>query len=190
MAAAGRLVEWIAVAALGLFTAFAAMFAAGEAIADPGGLPAVTLLTLWALPLIALGACAYSRPDRTSSVLLGLLVIAAGAQGWAARAEGGWQSIDANVGPVRSILTLALAGVLGLFALKRPQRGAVMLLVLGALPYVAGRLVGAADTVQLSAVDHSALVTGAVVLVGAWLQAPPHAPPALHPAIGRAPERV
>jgi hypothetical protein len=44
--------------------ASSARFAAGEALADPGGLAGGLLTALWALPMVALSVLAEPSPDR------------------------------------------------------------------------------------------------------------------------------
>ncbi|MGB8650809.1 MAG: hypothetical protein WCD35_09120, partial [Mycobacteriales bacterium] len=65
-------------------TVLIALFAGGEAFADPGGWAAVGLVLLWAVPLCLLAGFAWYRPDTAFPVLAVLTGLLVAVDVWAA----------------------------------------------------------------------------------------------------------
>lgn len=126
------LVRGLAIGVVSAFGLLGGLFAAGEALADPGGWPGVGLVVVWAVPMGAMVLLALRRPDVAARFLPWALVVAgvlllldaAGAYG-------------RDTGPVGTITMFAVAVPCGLLGLHRALRAGTLVLVAAALQLAA-----------------------------------------------------
>lgn len=118
------------------FSTFLALFIVGETFADPGGWRAVGYVGTWALPVTVLLWLAWFRPAVATSVSEVLVAIVFALYLWSAVASDAWRSFENSVGPVRTIVSFAIAAPLALLGWKRPFAAGVMLLLLMVPPAV------------------------------------------------------
>ena len=164
-----------------------AIFVIGETISDPGGWAAAGLIALWLIPLGALGALGWFRPDVAVALFAGLTVAVVAIAAWAAADSQAWRSFEDHNGPIRTIAVFVLTAVIALLGLKRPLAAGVLLVVLGIVPLVVSRL-GDLTTGSLGIATTPGLVAGVLYLLAAALdQSPPlrgGRPRLAHPARG------
>jgi len=108
----GRFLRSAGLVLLGLFTLFFALFAIGETFSDPGGWAAAGYIAMWLVPLAAVAALAWFRPGLATVVLAALLIGLLGIQIWAAISPDRWSSYEDSHGPIRTIITFAIAAPL------------------------------------------------------------------------------
>lgn len=164
----------LTIGGLALFVVMAAVFTAAEALDDPGGWSGIGLIALWAVPLVALAVLSWRRPDPTSLIVGGVVVGVAGMDSWAAFAPHQWSSFEHGLGPVRAIVTFAVAGVLTVLAIKRTARAGLMLVAVGAIPLVLGVLRPRGTSAPLSLLSAPLTVAGVLLLTSARQPPPPH----------------
>jgi hypothetical protein len=111
-----------------------AVWIAGEAFIDPGGLRAMALIAWWLVPLTVLSAIAWYRPALATGLLGALTAGVVGVSLWYAIDPGGWQVFEDDNGPVRAIGSFVLAASLGLLGWRRPLPAGLLLLAVGAVP--------------------------------------------------------
>jgi hypothetical protein len=142
------------------------VFVVGETLDDPGGWPAVGLIATWLVPLVVLGVLAWRRPEWAGWVL-GVLTgaVAVGAVWFAVDPQAG-RSLENDVGPVRALAVFVVSVALGVLGLARTGLAAVLLLVVGLVPVLAGTL-GRGGMSSLSAASLPALLTGVLYLASA-----------------------
>lgn len=129
-----RFLRRTALGLIGAFVALGSLFIVGETIDDPGGWPAVGLIAAWAVPLIALGALSWSRPEPAAKVLTGLTALMIAASILYAASPGTWRTFEDRHGPIRAIALFVLCGAAGLLGRRRPRPAGVLLLVLAVVP--------------------------------------------------------
>ena len=143
-------------------------FVVGDTVTDPGGWAAVGLIALWAVPMAALCALAWLRPDwatRVLGVLAGVLVVASV---WFAVAPGAFRDFENQHGPVRAIAVWVVAVAAALLGLKRTMAAGILLLVIGGVPFLIAsfRFGGFAS---LAVVTVPAVIAGVLYLYSAVL---------------------
>jgi hypothetical protein len=152
--------------AMAVFAVLVGAFVIGETLDDPGGWRAVGLVAAWLVPLAVLAALAWRRPDLATWVLGGLTgVVVIGAVWFAVDPQAG-RSLENDVGPVRALAVFVVSVVLGVLGLARTGLAAVLLLVVGLVPVLAGTL-GRGGMSSLSAASLPALLTGVLYLASA-----------------------
>lgn len=154
---------WMAV-----FTAFAALFIAGETFSDPGGWKAAGLVALWAIPLAALSAMAWWWPDGAARVLAGLAAVAVAVSVWFAVNPDGWRAFEDHNGPVRAVGSFVLAAAMGVLGVKRTGPAGLLLIALGVVPVAVASL-GGRGVVSLAVVSTPAVIVGALYLASATM---------------------
>jgi hypothetical protein len=164
MQPSGKKTRRVTIGGLALFVVLAAVFTAGEALSDPGGWRGAGLVALWAVPLVTLGVLAWWRPGPTSRVLGGGVIGVAAMDIWAAFGPRQWASFERGLGPVRAVVTFALAGVLTVLAIKLTTRAGWMLVAVGGLPLVLGVLRPGGTSAPLGLLSLPLTVAGVLLL--------------------------
>lgn len=137
MTGLARGLRYTAFTLMAIVGAFGALFIAGELFNDPGGAVAVALIALWLVPLLALAAAAWWRPDRAAPWFVGATVLVA----TFALLDAALELVPRDQwGPVTTIAVFALGVPLAFLALRRPLLGG-LLLVVAALAQLAAGLV-------------------------------------------------
>jgi hypothetical protein len=163
-----------------LFSVLAWFFIAGEAMSDPGGLKGAVLVVSWSAPLAALGALAWYRPARGTTVLGDLTLALVVASVWFAADPQGWRSFENGHGPVRAIGLFVLMLPLALLGWRRPHVAGWMLLLVGLLPMILASTARSAGVSSMTAIAVPATIDGILYL----LSASPGAAPRRHPRLG------
>lgn len=162
-----RVLRRVGFGVMAFFSVFLGLFIVGETLADPGGWKGAGLVALWLVPVAALATLAWMRPGLVVWLLAALVAAAISLSVWFAVQPQAWRSFEDAHGPVRTIVTFALATVLGLYGLKRTRAAGVMLLVLGVVPILlATRGPGAAS---LALASSAPVITGLLYLWSAAL---------------------
>lgn len=168
-----RLVVWTALTFFGAFAALGSLFATGEALADPGGWEAAGITALWLVPAAALAAVAWLRPERAMPTLavLGALVVVVAV--WFAAMPGAWRTFEDEWGPVRILLSFAVAIPMAAAGRRHPLASGIMLAVVGFVPPALTAMSaddGARSAVgPMAAVSTPILVTAGLLLAAAWI---------------------
>lgn len=152
-------------ALMALFTLFFGLFIVGETFTDPGGWEALGLVALWAVPLVALGAMTWYRPEWAIRLFAVLIAAVIGMSIWFAVDPVAWNSFEDRNGPIRTIIVFALSAAVALLGLKRTAVAGVMLLVLGIVPIVVSRLGSDLGFTALVVASSPAVVTGVLYLL-------------------------
>lgn len=118
----------------GTYAVFFAMFAVGEAFADPGGWVAAGGTAAWLVPMVILAMAAWYRPGWAGGALRVLLLGLVAIYVWSGATPEAWTAFEAEHGPVRALVGFGLAGPMAVLGWKRPREAGVMLLVLPLLP--------------------------------------------------------
>jgi hypothetical protein len=148
------------------------LFALGETSTDPGGWEAVALTLSWALPLAALAAIAWLRPNWAPWVFAILVAGLIGVAIWFAADTEGWRAFEDRNGPVRDIGAFTVAFAIALLGLKRPRPAGILLLVLGIVPlsiFVASHE-GFRGIELLWVLTYPPVVTGVLYLLSAYAE--------------------
>lgn len=143
----GRSLRKAALILMGAFSAFLALFIAGDTFTDPGGWAAVGYVATWAVPIAVLAALAWFRPSFAARVFAALMIGVFALFTWSALASEAWKSFEDSTGPVRAIVAFAIAAPLALLGWKRPFAAGVMLLLMmvpAAILIAIGGAIGAA----------------------------------------------
>ncbi|MGZ4438206.1 MAG: hypothetical protein ACXVWU_13245 [Nocardioides sp.] len=127
MSGLAKVLRYVAFGAMALFGLLGTMFVAGYAFDDPGGWAALGMTALWVVPMLALCAFAWRRPERAGPVLVGVsaAVLAFGLVDalFAVVPRDAW-------GPVTGISVFALGVALAFLGLRRALlAGTVMVVV-------------------------------------------------------------
>lgn len=151
------------------FAVFAILFAAGSAIDDPGGWAGLALIASWAVPLVVLAVLAAARPQKATLVLalVGIGIVALNL--WATLNDSSWDSLENDVGPIRAIASIAVAGPLGILGLRRARAAGLMLLVVGAAPVLLSASSLALRSAPLVAITAPIVLAGALFLSASML---------------------
>lgn len=170
-------------------------FAAGEALADPGGLEGAALAATWIVPLALLGMLVHLRPDTTAIVLTVIVAALLAVLVWSTVQGDEWQTWEDRNGPARALAVYVVATASGFLGWRRPEAAGVLLLILGVAPGAILAL-GAAESNPLVVLSFPLLIAGALFIAtdklehaehrgsthdfggGANLGDHPHAPPA------------
>lgn len=163
-----------------LFGALACVFTAGEAMSDPGGLRGLALVASWSIPLAALGAHAWYRPARATTVLAALTVAVVVGSVWLAADPQGGRSFEEGIGPVRAIGLLVLLPPLALLGWRRPGVAGWMLLIAGLAPMILASDGRPAGGGPMTAVAVPVVLDGILYLLSAW----PEKGTRRHPRLG------
>lgn len=154
----------VTIGGLAVLVVMAAVFTAGEALNDPGGWPGVGLIAMWGVPLVALAALSWRKPELASRIAGGVVIGVVALDSWAAFGPSRSASFERGIGPVRAIITFALAGVLAVLAAKRPARAGGMLAVIGAVPLALGAIRPDSTSAPLSLLSIPLAAAGVLVL--------------------------
>lgn len=172
MAKTNMVVRYVAWGLMAAFTGLAALFVAGYAFEDPGGLEALGLVSAWLVPLGALTLLAYLWPSGSRWVLLAGVALLAGMDIYAALDTEALRRTLEDSGPVLGIGSMALGLPLATLGLRRPGWGGALLVATSALALV-GFLVGVAGegAVGIGAAlsTSSTIICVPFLLVGALL---------------------
>jgi len=114
------------------FTVLGSLFAAGEAMDDPGGVTGALLVCSWLVPMVVTMGFAWRDPARTQPVLVALAVVL-GVASVVAGLSGGWRDLEFERGPIRALVLLDFGGVLGVLALHRHRPAGMVLSALSAV---------------------------------------------------------
>ena len=115
-----RIIRYVAFGWATVSTLLAATFTAVYAMNDPGGWRGVALILVWLIPLALLSVAAARWPRRAvrpltvavaAVVLLELATVLLGT---------GWADVEGQLGPIRAVAVLTLAGPLAVLGLRRP----------------------------------------------------------------------
>lgn len=155
------------------FTVFGALFLAGETIDDPGGWAAVGLIAAWAVPVVALGLLAWRRPDLAVRIFAGLTAGVVVMSVWFAVDADAWQSVEQGNGPVRAVVSFAVAAALVPLGLHRPRITGALLLVVGLVPPILAGVGSRHGSSSLVAASLMPVVVGALYLLAAVPASPP-----------------
>lgn len=156
-----------------------ALFVVGETMDDPGGAKGAGLVAAWLVPALLLAALAWLRPDPAVMVL-GILAAASVTIGIVDTA---WPKLlrDAQDtwGPFIGVIGLATGIAVTVLAFKRLQPAALLLLMLGVIPAVAGMIGNASRGIPLMTFGSSEalaapmLAGGVLLALAAWLDREP-----------------
>jgi len=171
MGVASKVLKWTGIAALGLFTVFAMLFAAGEVLSDPGGWKGALLVVLCLGPLLALSWLVRARPYIGSRVATGLVAGVLAIDLWAAIGSGPWHTWEDRHGPWRAIITMVLGGVLAVLATERPRRAGSLLSLPGGVTM--GLSLAVSGPAPLAVIGVPVLLCGLAIL-GSTLGADHH----------------
>lgn len=161
-----------------LVCAFGLLWAAAEAMADPGGWLAVALTAAWLVPLLLLTGLALWRPELAQPVILVVAVLLGLVLVFSAVAQGTWSDLENHVGPFRAVGLLALALPTAVLAWHRPLTGGSVLLALGALATVLGMVLRGrvGGSAALGVVALPIVLSGALFLLSTTVQGAGGAP--------------
>ncbi len=152
------------------------LFVVGETFADPGGWKALGLVVAWAVPLAALAAAAWYRPDWATRMFAALIAAVIAVSVWLAVNPEGWRAFEDRHGPIRAVISFVLAAVVAVLGVKRTAVAGCMLLVLGVAPVVVSSLGSRLGFASLAVVSSAPVITGVLYLWSAALagrSAPP-----------------
>ena len=144
-----------------------ALFVVGETFMDPGGWEALALVAAWAIPLAALAALVWFRPDPAVWVLAVLIGALIGVSIWFALDPGAWEAFEDRNGPIRDVAMFAVTVPVALLGLKRTRAAGLMLLVLGIVPLAIMSLGSLEGFVLLVLVTSPAVIAGVLYLLSA-----------------------
>lgn len=155
---------------MGTFSAFLALFIAGETLTDPRGWEAVGYVATWAVPIAVLAWLAWFRPSMATIVFAVLLAGMFALYVWSAVASDAWESFEDSVGPVRTIVAFAIAAPLALLGWKRPFSAGVMLLLMVKPPAILIAAGGEAISATILFVASPSSVAGILYVLAARFQ--------------------
>ncbi len=162
---ASRILRIVALVWAAAITTLAGAFAAGEALADPGGLAGVAMVALWVVPLVILLVLALRDPERAlpllAAVVLGVAVLAV----WQATTP---RTFD-RMGPVAAIASLVPLLPLAVSGRRRPWAAGLLLTALGLAPVAVAAFVGQVGMVSAMALAIPILLSGVLLLLAAVL---------------------
>jgi hypothetical protein len=153
--------------------AFFGLFVVGETFTDPGGWKALGLVAAWAVPLAALAAVAWWRPDWATRLFTVLIAAVIGASVWFAVDPGGWRAFEDRHGPIRAIISFVLAAAVAVLGLQRTAVAGVLLVVLGVVPVVVSSLGSQLGFASLAVVSSAPFMAGVLYLWSAALAGRP-----------------
>lgn len=149
---------------------FVVLFAAGEAMTDPGGWGGVALIALWAVPLTLLCALAWWWPEPAVRVLAVLTGVVVGLDIWFAVVPGAWRAFEDHHGPVRDLVFWVVAAAAAVVGRKRARAAGVLLLVAGLTPIV---IDGSSAGGSITMLATPTVIVGVLYLLSAALATPP-----------------
>jgi hypothetical protein len=161
---------------MALFAVFFGLFLVGDTFTDPGGWKALGLVSLWAVPLAAVGAVAWYKPDLAIRLFAVLIAAVIGVSIWFALDPQGWRAFEDRNGPIRGIVVFALSAAIALLGLKRTAVAGAMLLILGVAPTVISGMGNHLGFVSMAVVGLPAFIAGVLYLLSAAMtrrSAPP-----------------
>ncbi|HEU4425623.1 MAG TPA: hypothetical protein VFR67_24070 [Pilimelia sp.] len=150
---------------MAVWTVVGAAWIVAETFTDPGGWSAAVLIAAWLVPLAALLAVTWYRPD-VATVLLGAFTAAAAGVGvWAAVDSEPWRAFENDNGPVRALLTFVLAAPIALLGWTRPRPAGALLVVLGVVPVALAAAGAVSGLGSLIVVSVPPVLTGTLYLL-------------------------
>ncbi|HZD70462.1 MAG TPA: hypothetical protein VFA45_16660 [Actinomycetes bacterium] len=152
---------------MAFITAFFGLFVVGETFTDPGGWQALGWVATWAVPLAALAAVAWYRPEWAARLFAVLTAAVIGVSVWFAVNPEGWRAFEDRHGPIRAIISFVLAAAVALLGLKRTAVAGVLLLVLGVVPVVVSSLGSQLGFASLAVVSSAPFIGGVLYLCSA-----------------------
>ncbi len=159
-----RLLKEAGFTLMALYTLLGGAFIIGETFDDPGGWLALGLVAAWAVPLGALGALAWYRPERAVPVFITLVAGVVGLSISFAVNPEGWRAIETGNGPVRDIVVFALAPGLAVLGLRNIVAAGLLLVVLGAAPLL-GASIGEGSQVSLAVASTPPVAAGVLYVL-------------------------
>ncbi len=150
-------------------TAFFVLFVAGETFQDPGGWAALGLVASWLVPLAAFGALAWFRPDWTIWLVSSLVIALIAMSVWFAVAPDAWRAFEDRNGPIRTIITFAVAAIGGMLGLKRTRAAGVLLLALAVVPMAIASFGSLRGSGSLAVATSAPFVAGVLYLISAFM---------------------
>jgi len=170
----GRALRGAALILAGMYGFFFGAFIVGETVMDPGGWTAAGWIAAWVVPLVALALLSWYRPTWATRVFAVLMIGEVGVYVWSAIAPEAWRSFENSTGPVRGIISFAIAIPLSLLGWKRPAAAGAMLVALPMLPAIMTVIAAAGGAIAgvwpLAVVDAPAGVIGILYLAPAAVQ--------------------
>jgi hypothetical protein len=154
----GRSLKGAGLILSGMYMLFFGSFIVGETVTDPGGWAAAGWIAAWLAPLIGLALLAWYRPAWATMIFAVLMAGVVGIYVWSAIAPQAWGSFEDSVGPVRGIISFAIAVPVALLGWKRPLVAGAILVALPALPAILVAIAAAGG--PSAAVGPIAVVTG------------------------------
>jgi len=152
---------------MAVFTVFGAAFIGGYAMDAPGGTAGLTMLLVWAVPMLVLAVLAWFWPAGTASLLMALTAAFIAVCVWFAIDPATARSFQAANGPVLAVGVVALAFPAAILGLKRTALAGWLLLALGALPLLITMLGRSGPIASLAAASVVPLISGLVYLIAA-----------------------
>jgi hypothetical protein len=171
-----RVLKWTGLGVMAFITAFFGLFVVGEALTDPGGWTGLGLVAAWVVPLAALAAVAWYRPDWAAPLFAVLVAAVIGVAIWFAVNPDGWRAFEDRHGPIRTIISFVLAAAVALLGVKRTAVAGVLLLVLSVVPVVVSSLGSSLGLVSLAMVGFASVIAGVLYLWSAALANRPTPP--------------
>jgi hypothetical protein len=164
----------VALSLMGALGLFFGLFIIGETMSDPGGWRGLGLVALWLVPLLAVVAMAWLRPEWAKWLLAVLTAAVTGLLLWSVLAPQPWSDFENRNGPILAVAVFALAIPLTALGWRQPMPAGSMLLVLGLTPVASLLLLAATGGVHRDGVGippQAGLVvlTVPLVVVGALL---------------------
>lgn len=160
-----RALRLVALAWAAVVTVLAGAFAAGEALADPGGITGVAMVALWVVPLAVLVVLAIRAPERAlpllAAVVVGVVVLAV----WQATTP---RTFD-RIGPAAAIASLVALLPLAIIGRWRPWATGLLLAALALAPIGATALVGHIGMGSSIAIAIPILLAAVLLLLAALL---------------------
>jgi hypothetical protein len=175
----GRAARYVVFGLAALFLLLASAFTIGTALQDPGGATAVVLTLAWVVPAVGFSVFALLRPAHAEQVLMAVTAVVAAFV--IVQALTDVVPVD-DVGPVGTIVCLALAVPLAVLGLHRPAMAGKLLLVVGVTLALSGLLGSPAGSARVVAAP--LLLFGLLFLWVAGPQGGSHrrsAPPSARP---------
>jgi len=150
---------------MGLFGGFLGLFIVGETLTDPGGWKGMGLITIWLVPLAALAAIAWLKPTWGVPILAVLTAAAVALTAWRAFDER-IRDLEDRIGPFTTVVIFAVAVATTALGHERTRTAGIMLLAIGAAPFLFWGLVDAGDGLSLGTVY---MVVGSPMVVAGTL---------------------
>ena len=163
----------LVMAAAGFFT----LFAAGDALSDPGGWKGLALVASWAVPAALLAVAGWRWSQRALVAFIALTVALVALDVWRAVDPEGWRSFENGHGPASTIATFVVVASMGFLAWQRPKVGGALMLALPIASLTLAAMVHDVGSAPIAAAGVGAL-PGVLFLLSAYYADRADPPPA------------